>query len=37
VLAATVIGGALALLLLLLVYGSAIAVVPLLMAVPAIW
>ncbi len=36
VLAATVIGGALALLLLLLVYGSAIAIVPLLMAVPAI-
>jgi putative drug exporter of the RND superfamily len=36
VLAATVIGGALALLLLLLVYGSALAVVPLLMAVPAI-
>ena len=36
VLAATVIGGALALLLLLLVYGSGIAVVPLLMAVPAI-
>jgi len=36
VLAATVIGGLLALLLLVLVYGSAIAVVPLVLAVPAI-